>query len=132
MLALLQHASTAAGGYGYVQPSPLPVPPQSRLAPLHVLHRDVALPASFDWRNVSGDDFTSPIRNQFAPEWCGSCWAHAVTSALADRVNGMNSRSPGVRPGGQPMRRGSVMLAVQNLLDCGQSAGVSAAVLLAR
>jgi cathepsin C len=32
------------------------------------------LPLSFDWRNVNGQNFVSPVRNQ---ESCGSCYAFA-------------------------------------------------------
>ena len=106
----------------YLQPNPLPSP--FRLSPSSsALVSTTTLPSSFDWRNVSGLDLTSPIRSQYVPQWCGSCWAHAVTSALADRVNGMNARAPGAREGSQPARRGSAMLAVQNLLDCAGTAG---------
>lgn len=45
------------------------------------------LPPSWDWRNVSGKNYASWNTNANLPHGgCASCWAHAVTSALADRV----------------------------------------------
>lgn len=44
------------------------------------------LPVNFDWRNVNGVMFVSPVTNQFLPSPCGSCWAHAVVGALTDRL----------------------------------------------
>lgn len=49
------------------------------------------LPESWDWRSVKvADDappvhFTTRVRNQFLPLWCGSCWAHAATAVLGSR-----------------------------------------------
>ncbi|XP_060581353.1 dipeptidyl peptidase 1-like isoform X2 [Ruditapes philippinarum] len=49
-------------------PKPAPVSPEhARIA--------VGLPKSFDWRNVNGVNFVSPIRNQAS---CGSCFAFSA------------------------------------------------------
>eukprot|EP00747_Dinoflagellata_sp_TGD_P081965 gnl/TRDRNA2_/TRDRNA2_161509_c0_seq3.p1 gnl/TRDRNA2_/TRDRNA2_161509_c0~~gnl/TRDRNA2_/TRDRNA2_161509_c0_seq3.p1 ORF type:complete len:302 (+),score=26.78 gnl/TRDRNA2_/TRDRNA2_161509_c0_seq3:84-989(+) len=42
------------------------------------------LPEEWDIRNIDGLNLASPARNQLE---CGSCWAHAASSALADRIN---------------------------------------------
>ncbi|XP_037581859.1 dipeptidyl peptidase 1 [Dermacentor silvarum] len=42
-----------------------------------------ALPEKFDWRNVSGVNYVSPVRNQGG---CGSCYAFASMALLESRL----------------------------------------------
>lgn len=42
-----------------------------------------SVPSAFDWRNVSGNNFVTPVRDQGN---CGDCWAFAVTAALESKA----------------------------------------------
>jgi len=54
----------------------------------------LALPTSWDWRSVSGNDWTTPIKNQGA---CGSCWAFGALAAIESRVK-LAGDNPGLVP----------------------------------
>ncbi|MFH1836216.1 MAG: C1 family peptidase [Methanobacteriota archaeon] len=45
---------------------------------------DSDLPEFFDWRNVHGMDYTTPIRDQLG---CGSCWAFGALAAFETVIN---------------------------------------------
>jgi cathepsin X len=64
------------------------------------------LPRDFTWGNVNGKNFLTRLRNQHIPQYCGSCWAHATTSVMSDRISIM-------RGGPFP----EINIAVQPLLD---------------
>ncbi|CAK8691477.1 unnamed protein product [Clavelina lepadiformis] len=51
------------------------------------------LPEAWDWRNVNGKDYVSPIRNQGS---CGSCYAFASMAMLEARIRIMtnNTQTP--------------------------------------
>jgi cathepsin C len=59
------------------------------------------LPSEWDWRNVNGYDFTTPIRDQ---KGCGSCYSLSMLSTLEARTKIMYGKTR--------------ILAPQFILDC--------------
>jgi cathepsin C len=63
----------------------VPVLPRAQKQPASP--RDAAIISSlsrnWDWRNISGQNFVEPMRDQLT---CGSCYAFAGTSMLAERI----------------------------------------------
>jgi len=70
------------------------------------------MPTAFDWRNHNGQCYTTRILNQHMPLYCGSCWLHAATSVLSDRI-----RIASLRRGATP----EIVLARQVVLNCGEA-----------
>ena len=56
------------------------------LASLVVAGATSSLPDTFSWSDVNGTSFLTRMLNQHTPQYCGSCWAHAAMSCLADRA----------------------------------------------
>ena len=74
---------------------------------------NISLPKDFTWADHDGINFLTPQRNQHIPRYCGSCWAFASTSVLADRWNVRQHKetpSRAFKP---------VLLSVQSVLSCG-------------
>ena len=73
----------------HAQDLAIPYPPPSshiiHTLPHHYIAED-DLPQVFTWQNVNGNSYLTRMRNQHIPQYCGSCFAHAAMSSLADRV----------------------------------------------
>jgi len=65
-------------------------------------------PLDFDWcLTPNGRSYCTAVLNQHIPQYCGSCWAHGATSALADRIK--------IARGGEGT---DILLSVQHVLNC--------------
>ena len=71
------------------------------------------MPGSWDWGDIGGQSYLTPVKNQNEPQYCGSCWAHATLTSLADRIK-IASAAQGEFPDAD------VTLSVQAVLNCGK------------
>jgi len=67
-------------------------------------------PSDLNWCDKDGVNYCITSLNQHIPQYCGSCWAHAALSALADRVKI-------ARGGGN--KGADIIPSVQHVLNCG-------------
>ncbi|KAF8793380.1 Dipeptidyl peptidase 1 like protein [Argiope bruennichi] len=65
-------------------------PPVPAPIDFKVLKASFGLPTEFDWRNVSGTNYVSPVRNQ-GP--CGSCYAFSSLAMLEARLRIMTNNT---------------------------------------
>ena len=66
------------------------------------------LPDNFNWGDLNGVSYLTRSLNQHVPQYCGSCWAHAALSSLADRIKiARNAQGDDIH------------LSVQYVLNCG-------------
>jgi len=93
----LQEVLNMRGGRRSVLRAPPPRPSPQLKAGRGGLQSSSPLPASWDWRNVSGQNFVSPVRNQGG---CGSCYAFSSMGMLEARVRILtnNTRQPVFSP----------------------------------
>jgi len=72
---------------------------------------DDPLPAAFDWRDVNGENYVTPIKDQ---GYCGSCWAFSGIAAIESKIL-IETGSPDY----------PLDLSEQMLVACGSSMGCS-------
>ena len=74
----------------------------------HETMRVMEIPSDHFWGDVNGTNYLTESRNQHIPQYCGSCWAHAAFSSIADRIKIANNGT-----------KRDVIPSVQALINCG-------------
>jgi len=87
-LALLVSVAYANKNLKYIDPSAPCRTKSDKPQPGHVIKplEPVTLPTQWIWNDIEGVNYLTNLRNQHIPSYCGSCWAHAATSAMSDRI----------------------------------------------
>lgn len=86
------------------------------------MDREREIPKRFSWSNHNGENYLTRSLNQHLPVYCGSCWAHAAVTVLADRIKIMRKLSSGEN---DPDNKDAnvnfpdVALSIQFILNCG-------------
>eukprot|EP01043_Picozoa_sp_COSAG02_P001143 COSAG02_NODE_23_length_52893_cov_58.101868_23_plen_226_part_00 len=76
----------------------------------HTYLKPEDVPAAYNPNDVDGVTLVTTDLNQHIPQYCGSCWAHAAMSSLADRIK-IASKGLGR----------DVIPAIQVMIDCGDA-----------
>ncbi|XP_006895337.1 PREDICTED: dipeptidyl peptidase 1 [Elephantulus edwardii] len=81
-----------SGGHNQKLPRPKPAPLTTEIQ-----QKILQLPESWDWRNVNGINYVSPVRNQAS---CGSCYSFSSLGMLEARIRILtnNSQTPILSP----------------------------------
>ena len=58
----------------------------TKALPIQQFSQHYEMPASFNWMKHDGRSFLTKSMNQHLPTYCGSCWAMAAVTTLADRI----------------------------------------------
>lgn len=62
------------------------------------------IPQEWLWNNVNDTNYLTNVWNQHIPQYCGSCWAHAATSVISDRIKiARNAAWPDINISPQPL-----------------------------
>lgn len=88
----LKEMTQRGGGYNQRLPRPKPAPITAEIQ-----EKSLHLPASWDWRNVRGTNFVTPVRNQAS---CGSCYSFASMGMMEARIRILtnNTQTPILSP----------------------------------
>lgn len=80
----------------------------------------IKVPEAFDWNNINGVSLVTTDLNQHIPTYCGSCWAHAAFSTIADRIK-IGRHQRGDKAVAVPGYSRDVMPSIQAIINCGDA-----------